>query len=148
MLNKNRTISSTNWENEHYFERLSALTLKIRTFNHCSESECWKRLLLINWYLLSKYVKFEVNTDHDCKWRWHFGAGLANCAKRSCTLLSIYSLMVISCNTFGVGTSPNVADLFTSFIVRNESEPVVLPIIIVFVGFQEHQTSTIWNFEH
>ena len=49
---------------------------------------------------------------------------------------------------FGVATSPNVADLFTSFIVRNEYEPVVLPIIIVFVGFQEHQTSTIWNFEH
>ena len=32
MLGKNRTFSSTNWENEHYFETLSALTLKIRNF--------------------------------------------------------------------------------------------------------------------
>ena len=30
VLGKNRTFSSTNWENEHYFETLSALTLKIR----------------------------------------------------------------------------------------------------------------------
>ena len=49
-----------------------------------------------------------------CKSRWHFGAGLANCAKRACTLLSIYCLMVKSCNTFGVATSPNVVDLSTS----------------------------------
>ena len=41
--------------------------------------------------------------------------GLANCAKRACMLLSIYYLMVISCNTFGVATFPNVAGLFTSF---------------------------------
>ena len=41
VLSKNRTISSTNWENQHYFETLSALTLKIRTsFNHCSKFEC------------------------------------------------------------------------------------------------------------
>ena len=45
----------------------------------------------------------------NCKSRWHFGAGLANCANRACTLLSIYCLMVKSCNTFGVATSPNVA---------------------------------------
>ena len=32
VLGKNRTFSSTNWENEHYFETLSALTLKIRNF--------------------------------------------------------------------------------------------------------------------
>ena len=114
MLNKNGTISSTNWENQHYFKTLSALTLKIRTsFNHCSKFECWKRLR----YLCSKYyVKFDVNTHHDCKSRWHFGAGLPNCAKRACTILSIYYLMVISCNTFGVATSPNVADLSTSSI--------------------------------
>ena len=31
MLRKNRTFSSTNWENEHYFETLSALTLNIGT---------------------------------------------------------------------------------------------------------------------
>ena len=113
MLSKNGTISSTNWENQHYFETLSALTLKIRTsFNHCSKFECWERLR----YLCSKYhVKFEVNTDHDYKSRWHFGARLANSAKRACTLLLIYYLTVISCNTFGVATSPNVADLSTSF---------------------------------
>ena len=46
VLGKNRTISSTNWENQHYFETLSALTLKIRTsFDHCSIFECWKQLL-------------------------------------------------------------------------------------------------------
>ena len=45
----------------------------------------------INWYLRSKcHVQFEVNTDHDCRSRWHFGAGLCCCAKRACTLLSIY----------------------------------------------------------
>ena len=32
VLGKNRTFSSTKWENEHYFETLSALTLKIRNF--------------------------------------------------------------------------------------------------------------------
>ena len=64
-----------------------------------------------------------------CKSRWHFGAGLANCAKRACTLLSIYCLMVKSCNTFGVATSPNVADLSTSLNAGqwNDSEHVVLP---------------------
>ena len=41
VLSKNRTFSSTNWENEHYFETLSALTVKIRTsFNHCFNFEC------------------------------------------------------------------------------------------------------------
>ena len=116
---KNRTISSTNWENQHYFETSSAPTLKMRTFfNHCSNFECWKRL---PWSLfevsLPRQVRLEVNTDHDCKSRWHFGAGLAICAailKRACTLLSIH-LMVKSCNTFGVATSPNVAALSTSF---------------------------------
>ena len=59
VLSKNDTISSTNWENQHYFETLSALTLKFRTsFNHCSKFEFWKRLR----YLCSKYhVKFDVN---------------------------------------------------------------------------------------
>ena len=32
VLSKNGTISRTNWENQHYFETSSALTLKIRTF--------------------------------------------------------------------------------------------------------------------
>ena len=32
VLGKNRTFLSTNWENEHYFETLSALTLKICNF--------------------------------------------------------------------------------------------------------------------
>ena len=44
VLSKNRTISSTNWENQHYFETFLAPTLKIRTyFNPCSKFECWKR---------------------------------------------------------------------------------------------------------
>ena len=40
--------------------------------------------------------------------------------------------MVISCNTFGVATSPNVADLSTSLNAGqwNDSKHVVLPIII------------------
>ena len=98
MLNKNGTISSTNWQIQHYFETLSAQTLKIRTsFNHYSYFECWKRLLNC---VRSTIFQFEVNTDHDCKSRRHFGAGLAYCAKRACTLLSIYYLMVISCNTW------------------------------------------------
>ena len=129
VLSENRTISSTNWENQHYFETLSALTLKIRTsFNHCSKFECWKRLR----NLCSKcHVKFEDNSDNDCKSRWHFGAGLANCAKRACMLLSICYQMVISCNTVGVATSPNVADLSTSFNGMNLNI-VVLPIIIIW----------------
>ena len=43
--------------------------------------------------------------------------------------------MVMSCNTFGVATSPNVADLSTirtSFFQWNESEHVILPIIIIW----------------
>ena len=79
---------------------------------HRSNFECWKRLL--NGYLHSKYhVRIKVNTDHDCKSQWHFGAGLANYAKRECVLLSICYLMVILHGaTFLVlqlATSPNVA---------------------------------------
>ena len=48
VLSKNRTFSSTNWENEHYFETLSALTLKIRT------SLTTPLILSVeNWYLRS-----------------------------------------------------------------------------------------------
>ena len=66
VLNKNRTFSSTNKENQHYFETLLALTLKIRTALSLSVENGY----LINWYLLSKYhVKFEVSTDHDCESR-------------------------------------------------------------------------------
>ena len=140
VLSKYRTISSTNWKNQHYFETLSALTLKICTsFNHCSEFERWK----LSRYLCSKYhVKFEVNSDYECKSRWHFGAGLANCAKRASTLLSIYYLMVIPCNTFSVETSPgpNVADLSTSFngMNLNKWSCPSSSFGVVFVGFQEH----------
>ena len=44
-------------------------------------------------------------------------------------VLSIYCLMVKSWNTFGVATSPNVADLSTSLNAGqwNDSEHVVLP---------------------
>ena len=55
-------------------------------------------------------------------------------------LLSIYYLMVISCNTFGVATSPNVADLFTSFNGMNLNmwSCSSSSFRMVFVGFQEH----------
>ena len=84
-----------------------------------------------------RQVRLEVNTDHDCKSRpvtFRSMARYLNCAaKRVYTFLSIYYryLMVISCNTFGVATSPNVADLST-FSKWNESEHVVLPIVIIW----------------
>ena len=65
-------------------------------------------------------------------------------------LLFIYYLMVISCNTFGVENSPNVADLFTSFNGMNLNmwSCSSSSFCLVFVGFQEHSTSTIGSFEH
>ena len=55
-------------------------------------------------------------------------------------LLSIYYLMVISCNTFGVAFSPNVAELFTTFNGMNLNmwSCPSSSFGIVFVGFQEH----------
>ena len=95
-------IIGTNSENSHFF--------------YCSNFECWKRLLKFN-LLVSAFeattwrsnrsqhvhhaLIFFFCTDHECKSRCHFDAGLANCAKRACMLLSIYCLMVIMCNTFG-----------------------------------------------
>ena len=114
---------------------------------------------LISWCLRSKFhVRIEVNTAHDCKSRWHFGrstavqGSLSARKEHACLLLSIYHLMVISCNTFGVATSPNVADLFTSFNGMNLSMSSYRSSSfgIAFVGFQEHKTSTctsIWRFE-
>ena len=55
-------------------------------------------------------------------------------------LLLIYYLMVISCNTFGVATSPNIADLSTSFNEMNLNmwSCPSSTFDIVFVGFPEH----------
>ena len=66
--------------------------------------------------------------------------GSLTAQKRACMLLSIYYLMVKSCNTFGVATSPNVADLFTSFngMNLNKWSCPWSSFGIVFVGFQEH----------
>ena len=58
--------------------------------------------------------------------------GSLTAQKRACMLLSIYYLMVISCNTFGVTTSPNVADLSTSFNGMNLNMHVVLPTVIIW----------------
>ena len=75
-------FSSTNWKYEHYFETLSALTLKIRTsFNHCFDVECWKH-----------NPAFEVPRPNQSQhWSWLLvpgdifrrSTGLANCAKNS-----------------------------------------------------------------
>ena len=105
MLGKNRTFSSTNWENEHYFETLSALTLKIRNFE-------WKTGTVRSGTSESKST-LTMPASHsvisvDLQ-------GSLTAQKRACMLLSIYYPMVISCNTFGVATSPNVADLSISF---------------------------------
>ena len=70
---------------------------------------------------------------------------IANCAKKSMHafvhhVMSIYYLNVISCNTFGVATSPNVADLSTSFNGMNLNmwSCPSSSFGIVFVGFKEH----------
>ena len=66
--------------------------------------------------------------------------GSLKAQKTACMLLSIYYLMVISCNTFGVATSPKVADLSTSFNGMNLNmwSCPSSSFGIVFVGFQEH----------
>ena len=66
--------------------------------------------------------------------------GSLTAQKRACMLLSIYYLMVISCNTFGVATSPNVTDLSTSFNGMNLNmwSCPSSSFGIVFVGFPEH----------
>ena len=107
MLGKNGTFSSTNWENEHYFETLSALTLKIRNFE-------WKTGTCVRSVTSESKSTLIMPASHgdisvDLQ-------GSLTAQKRACMLLSIYYLMVKSCNTFGVATSPNVADLSTSFI--------------------------------
>ena len=57
-----------------------------------------------------------------------------NKALRACMLLPIYYLMVISCNTLGVATSSESLQCCRSvhFFQWNESEHVVLPIIIIW----------------
>ena len=106
LIGKTRTISK---HNQHSLGRLAALTLSLSV-----ENDYFK---LINWYLRSKYhVRFEVYTDHDCKSRWHFGAGLANCAKRASVGLLpdgriVQSVWCCACNLSKI----NVADLSTSF---------------------------------
>ena len=66
--------------------------------------------------------------------------GSLTAQKRACMLLSINYLMVISCNTFGVTTSPNVADLSTSFNGMNLNmwSCPSSSFGMVIVGFQEH----------
>ena len=141
VLSKNGTISSTNWENQYYFETLSAVFFRHWLWNFTHLLTTALSLSVEN----SSGICVRSNTDHDCKYQWHFGAGLADCAKRPCTLLSIYYsyLMVISCNTFGVATSPNahMADLSTSFngiMNLNMWSCPSSSFGIVLVGFQEH----------
>ena len=141
VLRKNRIFSSTIWENQHYFETLSAVTVKICTsFNHCSKFECWKRLR----YLCSKYhVKFKVNTDHICKSRWklYFGARriarLANCAKRACAHARVCRSTTWWPShranvTFGAAINFSKCWKSIHFFQWNESEHVVWPNIIIW----------------
>ena len=70
-------------------------------------------------------------------------------------LLPIFYLMVISCNIFGVATSPNIADQYTSFFfffffcngnfngMNLNMWSCLSSFGMVFVGFEEHLTSTI-----
>ena len=133
VLGKNRTFSSTKWENEHYFETFSALTLKIRNFE-------WKTGICIRSATSESKSTLIMPASHG-----DISVGLQgwlSAQKRACMLLSIYSyhLMVISCNTFGAATSPNVVDLSTSFNGMNLNMWSCLSSSfgIVLVGFQEH----------
>ena len=138
VLSKSRTISSANWENQHYFETLLALTLKIcSSFNHCSNFEGWKRygICVRSTTLSSKSTLIMTASHDDISMQ-----GSLTAQKRACTLLSIYDLMVISCNTFGLVTSPNVADLSTPFNGMNLNlwSCPSSSFAIVLNGFQEH----------
>ena len=67
LVGKSSTIS------KYYCHKLWKFALLLTTALILSVKNCYS----INWSLRSKYhVQFEVNTDHDCRSRWHFGAGL------------------------------------------------------------------------
>ena len=84
-----------------------------------------------NWYLRSKCrVRIEVNTDNASKSRWHFGrsTGLAKCAK-TCFCRSTSTTWWSYRATFLV-LQP--LQMFVHFFQWNESEHVVLPIVIIW----------------
>ena len=88
-----------------------------------------------NWYLRSKcHVRIEVNTDNACKSRWHFGrsTGLANCAKKSMHA-SVDQLCIPDVHIVQHFWCCNLSKCcrFVHFFQWNESEHVVLPIVII-----------------
>ena len=126
MLGKNGTFSSTKWENEHYFETLSALTLKIRNFE-------WKTGICVRSATSESKSTLIMPASHS---DISVGPqGWLSAQKRACMLLPIYHLMVITCNTFGVATSANVADLSTFFNGMNLNMwLLLLLLLLLFIG--------------
>ena len=87
-----------------------------------------------NWYLRSKCnVRIEVNTDNACKSRWHFGrsTGLAKCAKKS-----MHASVDLPPDGHIVQhfwcCNLSKCCRFVHFFQWNESERVVLPIVIIW----------------
>ena len=87
-----------------------------------------------NWYLRSKCnVRIEVNTDNACKSRWHFGrsTGLAKCAKKS-----MHASVDLPPDGHIVQhfwcCNLSKCCRFVHFFQWNESEHVVLPIVIIW----------------
>ena len=106
-----------------------------------------------NWYLHSKcHVRIEVNTDNACKSRWHFGrsTGLANCAKKS--MHASVDLVQPNGHIVQHFWCCNLSKCcrFVHFFQWNESEHVVLPIVIIchsvrWISGAPNEHSMIWT---
>ena len=122
MLGKNGTFSSTNWENEHYFETLSALSLKFRNF-------VWKTGTCIRSVtseskstLIMPASRSDISVDQQ---------GSLTAQKRARMLLSIYYLMSQIVQHFWCCNLSKCCR-FVHFFQWNESEHVVLSMIIIW----------------
>ena len=121
MLSKNCTISSTKWENQHYFETFSALTLKIRTC--CSKFEFKTGTCVQSTSSRSKSTLIMTASHGDILVQGSPTAQKEHA--RFCRSTTWWSYRATPCNLSKGWRSVH-------FFQWNESEHVVLPIIIIW----------------
>ena len=124
MLGKNRTFSSINWENEHYFETLSALTLKTRNFE-------WKTGTCVRSAISeskSRLIRPASHSDFSVDLQGSLTAQKKS-MHASVDLLPDGHIDVIVQHFWCCNLSKCCR--FVHFLQWNESEHVVLPIIII-----------------
>ena len=118
-LGKNCTFSSTKWENEHYFETLSALTLKFRNFK-------WKTGICVRSAASESKSTLIMPASHG-----DISIDLRGSlsAQKTCFCRSTSTTWWSYRATFLV-LQP--LQMFVHFFQLNESEHVVLPIVIIW----------------